>query len=159
MSLAPESSWHWVDPVSMLQPPGGAVITPSQALGTTASSPKLLPKREIPEPGPLVLSVPAKLIHCTDGRQLLWIMDWCWGLLGLRLIHLSSIHHLCQALCWVLGGQHCKIKSQLLSSITEVGRARTQSSSDPVDCPHLPVSLFPISTRALPRFSSSGTSV
>lgn len=44
MSLAPESSWHRVDPVSMLQPPGGAVITPSQALGTTASSQSLYPR-------------------------------------------------------------------------------------------------------------------
>lgn len=79
------------------------MITCSQALGTRASSPKPPSKREIPEPAPLGLMVPAELIHCTDRRQLPWVRP---GLLGPRLIHPSSIHQRYQALFWVLSGRH-----------------------------------------------------
>lgn len=148
--------------VSLLQPPGGTVITPSQALGPGHQSfPGSAPKREILEPAPLGPSVPAKPIHCAHRRQLLRVRDWCRRLLGLKSVHPSSIHQLCQALLWALGSH-----TGAQSGITDMNSARPRGSSDPVDFPHthtpppplrLPRQSLLISTRALLGSPSSGT--
>lgn len=147
LSLVPESRRHWVDTVSMLQPPGGAMITPSRLWGPGHHSLNLHPKGKslklLPRASMFQLSsftaqagdsFPGSGTDPGDSRA--------W-----RLIHLSS-----QVLCWMLPRltvQHYR---------SGWGK-RPWSSSDPVNCPHSPVSLIPTSVRALLHSPSSRAAV